>query len=208
MKSEFVLLLAACLLVAAPASAAEPGEMPSRFIPPESTVKHTDSVWLDSLFGPPDTVDTACRCGVAVCCSSVYPVNVSGFWGLYDPYGARVWSDAFFCTVRPGDSVIVTSLSFNAGSDTGQWAIKCMIPTDSVIWRFRGRRVPGIEEGQPQASSHELPPTVLRRLPSGVVAFDASGRRVTNPKSGIYFVRSASGVMREASSVYKVILQR
>jgi YVTN family beta-propeller protein len=47
-------------------------------------------------------------------------------------------------------------------------------------------------------------PSVLRRLPSGAVAFDASGRRVTNPKSGIYFVRAEPS----AVTVRKVIIQR
>ncbi len=56
-------------------------------------------------------------------------------------------------------------------------------------------------------------PTVLsgasgvKRLGSGV-AFDAMGRRVANPRSGILFVRQASGVMRGASSVTKVVITR
>jgi len=70
----------------------------------------------------------------------------------------------------------------------------------------------GIEESpRPQASSVKLAPTVLRRLPSSAVAFDASGRRVTNPKSGIYFVRaepSAASRQPSAVAVRKVILQR
>ena len=66
----------------------------------------------------------------------------------------------------------------------------------------------GIEESpKPQAPSHELLPTVTRQLPAGAVAFDAMGRRVVNPKSGVYFVRAASGKL-SAVSCQKVIIQR
>ena len=67
----------------------------------------------------------------------------------------------------------------------------------------------GVEESfRPQAPSRRLAATVIRSLPPGAVAFDAMGRRVMNPKPGIYFVRQASGVGREASSVTKVVIQR
>ncbi|MCX6841451.1 MAG: hypothetical protein NTX53_04090 [candidate division WOR-3 bacterium] len=172
------------------------------FMPSESTTMPIDSVWLDSLFGPSDTVDTGFQCGVAVCCSGV-SVNVDGSWSFINPHGAVVYIESFSYEVVPGESVVVASTPFTI-VDTGLWTIRCTIPTDSVIWRFRGRRMPGIEEGQPQASSHELPPTVLRRLPPGTVAFDAMGRRVLDPKSGVYFVRSEPS----AVAVRKVILQR
>jgi hypothetical protein len=54
-------------------------------------------------------------------------------------------------------------------------------------------------------------PTIVRRLPPGAVAFDAMGRRVVNPRPGVYFVRSEpSAVSRQPSAVIvrKVILQR
>ena len=64
---------------------------------------------------------------------------------------------------------------------------------------------PGLEEGQqPTACASRPTATVLRRLPPGATVFDASGRRVTNPKSGIYFVRAEPS----AVAVRKVILQR
>jgi hypothetical protein len=128
---------------------------------------------------------------------------VEGFWAFYDGQGTLVFIDAFLCEVPAGDSVIVTSLPFSIENDTSQWMIKCMIPTDSVIWRFRGRQRPGIEDGQPQASIHESPPTILRRLPAGAVAFDAMGRRVVDPRPGVYFVREA-----QAQAVHKVVIQR
>ncbi|GEM_PF-1572378 len=179
------------------------------FMPPEPTAMPIDSVWLDSLFGPPDTVDTAFQCGVAVCCS-VVDVNVDGSWSFIDPHGVVVYIESFSFEVVQGDSVIVASMWFDIGNDTGLWTVKCTIPTNSVVWRVRGRDMPGIEEGQPQASSRELPPTVLRSLPPGAVAFDAMGRRVLDPKPGVFFVRerSAVGGERSAVTVRKVILQR
>jgi hypothetical protein len=48
----------------------------------------------------------------------------------------------------------------------------------------------GVEESSgPQVLSHRLLPTVIRSLPPGAVAFDATGRRVVNPRAGVYFLR-------------------
>ncbi len=54
-------------------------------------------------------------------------------------------------------------------------------------------------------------PSILTEASSGrrlasCVFFDAMGRRVLNPKPGVYFVCQASGVMRDASSVKKVLV--
>jgi hypothetical protein len=68
----------------------------------------------------------------------------------------------------------------------------------------------GITEGsKPQAASHKLQSSVLRRLPAGAVAFDAMGGRVLDPKSGVYFVRERSAVSgkRSANAVRKVVIQ-
>jgi len=58
-------------------------------------------------------------------------------------------------------------------------------------------RVNGEERREKVAAS------VIRSLPTGAVAFDAMGRRVLNPESGIYFVREQS-----AAGVRKVVIQR
>jgi len=56
------------------------------------------------------------------------------------------------------------------------------------------------EDSRPQAPSRR-PATVIRNLPPGSPAYDAMGRRVLNPKSGVYFVC-------EPSAVTKVVVQR
>ena len=70
----------------------------------------------------------------------------------------------------------------------------------------------GVEESpKPQAPSLKPAATVVRGLPAGAVAFDAMGRRVVNPRPGVYFVRSepsAAGREPSAFAVRKVILQR
>jgi hypothetical protein len=48
-------------------------------------------------------------------------------------------------------------------------------------------------------------PTVIRSLPQGAVAFDAMGRRVLNPQSGIFFVHEAQA---QAQAVRKVVITR
>lgn len=66
---------------------------------------------------------------------------------------------------------------------------------------------PGIEENpKPRTAGSKPAATVIRSLPPGAVVFDAMGRRVLNPKSGIYFVTDDGA--RSAVHVRKVILQR
>jgi hypothetical protein len=87
--------------------------------------------------------------------------------------------------------------------DSGQVVI-VYSTRDSGLWCARGTDVLGVEESPtPQASSRELGPTILsgasgvQRLASSVV-FDAMGRRVLNPRSGVYFVtkHGARGTVR------------
>jgi YVTN family beta-propeller protein len=69
----------------------------------------------------------------------------------------------------------------------------------------------GIEEpASGERRKADVGSTILSRLPAGMVAFDAMGRRVVNPKSGVYFVRerSAVGGERSVGSCHKVIIQR
>jgi hypothetical protein len=75
------------------------------------------------------------------------------------------------------------------------------------IYQFYGV---GVEESpKPQASSRKLSATVIRNLPVGTVAFDAMGRRVLEPKSGVFFVRSEpSAESRRPLAVTKVVITR
>ena len=56
------------------------------------------------------------------------------------------------------------------------------------IW-FSTNNPAGVAEQPPRRLEARPFATVVRRLPSDVVAFDAMGRRVLHPKPGIYFVR-------------------
>ena len=86
----------------------------------------------------------------------------------------------------------------------------------------------GVEEGQPQASSRQFQATVVRGAlflaeasslrPQAASLVDADGRKVMDLTPGandirhlvpgVYFVRQASGVERDASSVRKVVIAR
>jgi hypothetical protein len=68
----------------------------------------------------------------------------------------------------------------------------------------------GVEESpRPQAPGRKPEPSVLsgesgvKRLASSVV-FDAMGRRVANPRSGVYFVCEKP----QARTIRKVVIQR
>jgi len=74
------------------------------------------------------------------------------------------------------------------------------------IYVIRDSIPSGVEEShKPQASSSKPAATFMRRLPADAEAFDATGRRVSNPKPGIYFVREAQGRVR---AVKKVLIAR
>ncbi len=99
-------------------------------------------------------------------------------------------------------------------TDTSGQVVVVYSTQDSGLWCARGSDVVGTEESpKPQAISRKPEPTVLsgvsgvRRLASCVI-FDAMGRRVVDPKPGVYFVSQASSVRRDASSVTKVVVTR
>ena len=56
---------------------------------------------------------------------------------------------------------------------------------------------------KPQAEHRKPAATAVRNLPRGAVAFDAMGRRVVNPRPGVYFVRE-----RPAVSIRKIVVTR
>ena len=66
----------------------------------------------------------------------------------------------------------------------------------------------GVAEDSPRqlGSGRKLAATVTRILPQGAVVFDAMGRRVLNPRSGILFVREPSAIGRGPSAVTKVVI--
>jgi len=85
--------------------------------------------------------------------------------------------------------------------------------------RFEVLPAVGVEEGmKDEGGRMNVGPTILFRLPPGAVAFDATGRRSLNPKSGVYFVLEYSVVSGQHSGtvdgarntvhVRKVIIQK
>jgi hypothetical protein len=70
----------------------------------------------------------------------------------------------------------------------------------------------GVAEDSPRQPGlgHKLAATVVRGLPAGAVAFDAIGRRVANPRSGIFFVRDEGQRTKDEPTgrVRKVVIQR
>jgi hypothetical protein len=85
---------------------------------------------------------------------------------------------------------------------------------DSGLWCARGMDVVGAKESpRPQALVRSSGPTVLsgesavKRLASGVV-FDAMGRRVIDPKPGVYFVRDEGRGAGVVGRTRKVVITR
>ncbi len=134
--------------------------------------------------------------------------------------GGNIYSSAGFIysTVNGGDS---WRLDVNTGAEMK--GIDYKVVGDSIdVWCsgfnssftgyvYKTRIAPfgtGIRDsgaGSGLAGTRSLP-TVLRRLPAGAVAFDAMGRRVPNPKSGVYFVMDSGA--RSAVHARKVVIAR
>jgi hypothetical protein len=134
--------------------------------------------------------------------------------------------------VLPGGTEVAGNRATQAGGcgvyvGPGSWepegigcsVVRCISTVGSAYWYagtdsgvFHLDLTPGVKgepESRPTTGGR---PALLSSGLSGLsrpgldVLFDPAGRRVTASRSGIYFARPASGVMRDVSSVYKVIL--
>jgi hypothetical protein len=128
-----------------------------------------------------------------------------------------LWGDSI--TLLPGEDTVAYGDSLTCMP--GIWAIQAflviigdMFPENNIIVdTFYVRSGSAIEENAANGSwpshSDKLQPTVLRRLPAGAVAFDAMGRRVVDPKPGVYFVREEpQASSHKPQTMRKVILGR
>ena len=152
--------------------------------------------WLDSLYGPPDTVygDTFVSFGAALHASQPYNASVRiDLWAN----GTYRWGETRAFYVPAGDSVVV-DWGFSTAGESGYYMVRDMfidfqpVPADTwtVTWQFWILPGGGVEEHPgPQVAGRRLQPTFIGRLPAGAAAFDAMGRRVLNPRPGIYFLR-------------------
>ena len=99
--------------------------------------------------------------------------------------------------LNPPESVLI-DFTFSVGGNpdyAGHYVVRDSIldsqPTDSehLTWRFWILPYGNVDEDLRQrASGRKLLPTVLRRLPVDAAVLDATGRRMPDPGSGIYFV--------------------
>jgi len=93
--------------------------------------------------------------------------------------------------------------------DTSGQVVILYSTQDSGLWCARGRDVVGVgDTPELQVLGRKLASTVVRGLPQGAVAFDAMGRRVVNPRSGVYFVRNEGRGVGDVSRTRKVVVQR
>jgi hypothetical protein len=93
-------------------------------------------------------------------------------------------------------------------TDTAGQVVIVYSTSDSGLWCARGTDVVGVEESPgPRVPSRKREATVLSGA-SGVV-FDAMGRRVVNPKPGVYFVREEpQASSHKPQAIRKVVITR
>jgi hypothetical protein len=141
------------------------------------------------------------------------------FWAFFffqDSGGGNIYAESSQAMLNAGES---TQCEFTyVFTYPGTYTVACSVcmpgdqnPTNDVK-RLVLHVLPvgGVEESpKPQASSPKPQPTVVRRLSAGAVAFDAMGRRVVNPKPGVYFVREEpQAASLKPQAMRKVVLQR
>jgi hypothetical protein len=146
-------------------------------------------VWLDSLYGPPDTIygDTLMHFGVML--HTVLPApHTMVYFGLWT-YNWGLYCDPHEFSLGARDSALF-DWGYQFGRDTGLWWADDETDSSVVLWQFYVAGRPRRDQVS-QIAGHGLLPLVLRHLPFGALAFDAMGRRVLNPKPGIYFLRAA-----------------
>jgi len=111
--------------------------------------------------------------------------------------------------VVPRTGVMAAGLNI---SDSGQPVIA--FSDAQGVWLARGVDVVGMEDSpKPQAPSCKPKPTILSgsmvRSLEPEVLFDAAGRRVRNPRSGVYFICEGAGRREQGGvRVRKVVVQR
>jgi hypothetical protein len=134
--------------------------------------------------------------------------NTSYIMYTFSTDGGVTWSTDTALTVTP-DYWSVSPCATMDGSDVHLiWTDFRNSEYGEIYYKRKLAAGAGVEENhQSQAPSHKRQATVIRSLPAGVVAFDAMGRRVVSPKSGLYFVRAVSG-KPSAASCYKIVIQR
>jgi hypothetical protein len=138
---------------------------------------------------------------------------------IRDSSGTPMYFDSANHMLGPGDSTAIR-YPFIILSAPGNYVAVCSVhmtgdqnPTNDVV-RLVLHVLPAGAVGE--TASTERPKadggaTVMRDLPAGAVVFDAMGRRVVNPKPGVYFVKEQSAFSSQhsgAAHVRKVILQR
>jgi hypothetical protein len=150
-----------------------------------------------------------------------HPVEVGHCGAPADAYGVAVsGSDAYLADGSAGLRVISVSNPAYPGEvgyyDTtgvahgvavsGSYAYVANGSAGLQIYDYYGT---GVQETMnDERATRDLPQTVMRRLPQGAVVFDAMGRRVVNPRLGIFFGREAVGGQPSAVAVRKVVVQR
>jgi hypothetical protein len=197
------LVLSVVALAALGASGLQPAPSIGPGLNPVSSLLLTSYyVWLDSLYGPSDTIygDTTIISTGADIYASRYAPNTEVRIDLWKDSVLRDTEIRTYNLIQ-GESVLVDyAFSVNGEPDyPGYYVVRDSImdnqPTDSsvVTWRFWILPYGSVEEGRKQqALSRRLLPTVLRCPPAGAVVLDATGRRVLNPKPGIYFERTGA----------------
>jgi hypothetical protein len=179
--------------------------------------------WPGNSYGP-DSGIYAARLDTSLQWSSVYRISYSGLfcnmeidddnrvWVVWDAgsnFYYRVWDGAEWSTpdsiVQPPASCIMDAIFYDPVRDRIWLSYRIDGGQQTfVTWTDASGGVAEDSARQP-GLGHKLAATVVRGLPQGAAAFDAMGRRVVSPQSGIFFVREAQA---QAQAIRKVVITK
>ena len=145
---------------------------------------------------PPDSIHVGDTVIVGMTAANLGDAEAS-FWGFFffqDSGGGSIYAESSQVLLSPGDS---TQCEFPyVFVFPGTYVVACSVsmvgdqnPTNDVKRLLLHVLPVSVEESPaPRASNPKPQATVLRHLPAGAVVFDAMGRRVAAPKSGVFFL--------------------
>lgn len=135
-----------------------------------------------------------------------YGVAVSGSNAYFADGAAGLRVISVSNPAYPGEVGYYDTLGIaHSGTVSGDYVYVADGSAGLQIYQFYGL---GVQETMNDVRvTRNLPQTVIRSLPPGAVAFDAMGRRVLNPKSGVYFVRDEQRGAWDVGRMRKVVVR-
>jgi hypothetical protein len=127
----------------------------------------------------------------------------------YSTDGGGTWSTDTALTTAPDYWSVSPSAAMNGDAVHLIWTEFRDSEYGEIYYKRKLDAGASVEEGvNGEERREKVAASVVRSLPTGAVAFDAMGRRVSNPKSGVYFVTVEGRGARDVGRMRKIVIGR